>query len=61
MRLDMLVQSLVKIQRSGRVCVSVIRWKSTADCLAVESENLKKETEMKYRHDECEEIDEVFF
>lgn len=57
----MLVQSLVKIQRSGRVCVSVIRWKSTADCLAVESENLKRDTEMKDRHDECEEIDEVFF
>lgn len=57
----MLVQSLVKIQRSGCVCASVILWKSTADCLAVQSENLKRDTEMKDRRDECEEIDEAFF
>lgn len=39
---------------------SVLLWKSTTDCLAVESENLKRDSEMKDRRDECEEIDEAF-
>lgn len=56
----MLVQRLVKIQRSVCVFASVILWKRTADCLAVESENLKRDTEMEDRRDECEEIDEAF-
>lgn len=56
----MLAQSLVKILRNVRVFASVLLWKSTTDCLAVESENLKRDSEMKDRRDECEEIDEAF-